>query len=181
MWNISKDFYCDYGHRVWTQHLEEKYCSNGDTSCKCKHLHGHTGKITIFLEGSDLERGMVTDFKHLGSIGDFIDQYFDHKMILDYSDPAFKILTNYDWSEIPTNEIIFDGVLVGYEVDSSNMNLNEEELEFYESFFFVDFVPTSENLAKFIFDIAKKHLKELAVVNQVSWKETPKSCATYTQ
>ena len=52
--------------------------------------------------------------------------------------------------------------------------------EYYESFYFVVFPPTSENLAKWIFDFVKKKMKPLNVkVEQVSWKESPKSVAIY--
>ena len=54
MWIISKDFNLCYGHRVWTQLLKESHCAKGDSSCKCKHLHGHEGKVTISLKSKSL-------------------------------------------------------------------------------------------------------------------------------
>jgi len=57
--------------------------------------------------------------------------------------------------------------------------MSEHEHELIEGFFFVNFLPTSENLAKYIFDIATKVMKGTATVSRVEWNETPKSRAIY--
>ena len=62
-WKISKEFEFCYGHRVWSQTLNTEFSLDG--CLKCRHLHGHQGKILVYLEASELNDGMVTDFKHL--------------------------------------------------------------------------------------------------------------------
>ena len=72
-WVIDKQFSFCYSHRVWSQELKEDFCATGDNQCKCRHWHGHEGLVHVFLEGDTLERGMVTDFKHLGWLKNFLD------------------------------------------------------------------------------------------------------------
>ena len=61
---IDKTFEFCYGHRVWTQVLNGEYADN--LKCACRHLHGHEGKVQVFLTANDLnESGMITDFRHL--------------------------------------------------------------------------------------------------------------------
>ena len=85
-WKISKAFEFCYGHRVWSQELNPDYSL--DPCLKCRHLHGHQGRIEVFLESSELNRGgMVTDFKHLNWFKQFLDDVLDHKFIIDIHDP----------------------------------------------------------------------------------------------
>ena len=86
-WTIDKSFDWCYGHRVWSQELNEKFTADGDTCLACRQLHGHQGKLKVMLEGDELERGMVTDFKHLGWMKNFIDDVLDHKFIMYINDP----------------------------------------------------------------------------------------------
>jgi 6-pyruvoyltetrahydropterin/6-carboxytetrahydropterin synthase len=62
-WSIDKQFDFCYGHRVWSQELNAEFSL--DSCLACRHLHGHQGKIKIYLESDSLENGMVTDFKNL--------------------------------------------------------------------------------------------------------------------
>ena len=89
-WKISKEFDFCYGHRVWSQTLNTEFSLDG--CLKCRHLHGHQGKILVYLEASELKDGMVTDFKHLNWFKQFIDDVLDHKFILDVNDPLFSTL-----------------------------------------------------------------------------------------
>ena len=61
-WVIDKQFDFCFGHRVWSQELNTKYSLDGCLACR--HLHGHQGKVKLFLGANDLNKGMVTDFKH---------------------------------------------------------------------------------------------------------------------
>ena len=68
--------------------------------------------------------------------------------------------------------------LAGYNLDISNLSGPEEE--FYEGFFLVDFLPTSENLCKWIYECAQVKMARLGIkVQRVEWNETPKSRSTY--
>jgi len=86
-WTIDKSFDWCYGHRVWSQELNAEFTADEGTCLACRHLHGHQGKLKVMLEGDELERGMVTDFKHLGWMKNFIDDVLDHKFIMYINDP----------------------------------------------------------------------------------------------
>lgn len=159
MWEISKEFHFDYGHRVWTQELDEEYALTRHT--KCRHLHGHTGRVVVYLTSDELQSSMVTDFNHLGWLKKFIDDNIDHKFIIDRNDPLFQNMTGL-------------GPL------SAGPEKGGPWEEYSESFYVVDFVPTSENLAKWMFETVQEKMAPLGVrVARVEWCETPKTKATY--
>lgn len=78
MYRISREIEFCYGHRLL------------DYEGKCRHLHGHNGKLLITLEASRLDaRGMVLDFGEVkNAISRWIDEELDHRMILRRDDPA---------------------------------------------------------------------------------------------
>ncbi len=68
--------------------------------------------------------------------------------------------------------------LGGYNLDVGE--LDGPEQEFYEGFFIVDFLPTSENLSKWVFDCVDAKMKLIDVqTSRVEWFETPKSRSSY--
>ena len=217
-WVIDKQFDFCYGHRVWSQQLNADYCATGDACTRCRHLHGHQGEIHVFLEADELERGMVTDFKHLGWFKNFIDDNLDHKFIIDINDPWFVNILNARPIFQETDALVKDthgvermlykGDLcslstispltsngdhqinmipcyvpgtdhhVGYVLDVLNMHGPEQE--FYEGFFVVSFIPTSENLTKWMFESVKAKMDLINVrTTRVTLNETPKSRADY--
>jgi len=204
-WKIDKQFSFCYGHRVWSQKLHGEYCESGDTSCKCRHLHGHEGLVHLFLEANELERGMVTDFKHLGWLKNFLDDNLDHKFIIDLNDPWFvnivgaspcfhaspagdifvgleptRPLNTTEDTLIGVNEVLVPGTnhRVGWNLDVSNMSGPEQEV--LEGFFLVNFVPTSENFSKWLFDAVDAKMSQIGVKTaQVDWFETPKSRSSF--
>lgn len=82
MYRVSKEIWFCYGHRLLNY--------NG----KCANLHGHNGKAVITLEAANLDDlGMVVDFTRVKQlIGQWIDSYLDHKMILHKDDPLIPDL-----------------------------------------------------------------------------------------
>lgn len=106
MWTIDKQFDFCYGHRVWTQELDKEYSL--DTHTKCRHLHGHQATVVVHLGSDKLDKGMVTDFKHLGWLNQFLDDYLDHKFILDKNDPILPYLLH---GNIRTFDVWEDDVL----------------------------------------------------------------------
>jgi len=82
MFRVSREIQFCYGHRLL----------NYDG--KCRHLHGHNGRAVVVLEAERLdERGMVRDFSEIkDSIGRWIDEHLDHRMILNRADPAVPAL-----------------------------------------------------------------------------------------
>ena len=71
-----------YGHRLL------------DYQGKCRHLHGHNGKVVITFEASGLDdRGMVLDFSQVKRVvGGWIDEHLDHRMLLHRDDPMVQVL-----------------------------------------------------------------------------------------
>lgn len=189
-WTIDKQFSFCYGHRVWSQKLEAGYCEDGDSKPKCKHLHGHEGLVHVFLEGETLERGMVTDFKHLGWLKNFLDRYMDHRFVIDVNDPMYSQLVDGTWNALtekkikPLIPVFVPGtqVVAGFELDLSDIPdlADTPEYEVLEGYFIVNFVPTSEHLSKWVHDVAKAKMAGLGInVSQVDWYETPKSRSSY--
>jgi 6-pyruvoyltetrahydropterin/6-carboxytetrahydropterin synthase len=175
-WMIDKTIEGCYGHRVHNQQLIEEFSHMN--VCKCKRLHGHQLTLKVFLESDVLQDGMVTDFNHLNWLKKFIDDYIDHKFILDKNDPLYSHFIE----DAELTPIFIDGVPgpVGHIVDCSDCPLiNQDNRDWLESFFVVNFVPTSECLSKWIFEIAAIKMAALGRVVRVDWHETPKSRASY--
>ena len=177
-WIIDKSFDFCYGHRVWSQNLDIEYSLDGCLACR--HLHGHQGKIKIFLSSNNLQDGMVTDFKHLNWFKVWLDGVLDHKFIIDKNDPLlFDMMSHFSTSDglIDESKMIFDSL--GYWIpDLSYLPQNAPSalIEKYEGMVVVDFVPTSENLTAWIFDIVQKRMSKMdIVVESVEFWETPKS------
>lgn len=178
MFEISKSIGFDYGHRVWTQKLNSEFSI--DDSCVCRHLHGHRAKVDVHLKSDTLDpQGMVTDFKHLGWLKQFLDNYIDHKFILDKNDPLFDKFLGTDYDHLYPIPIPGTKTIVG-ECVEPYAPAGTPEYEWYESFFIVDFIPTSENLSKWLHNIVETKMEELNVeVPKIVWWETPTSKSMY--
>jgi 6-pyruvoyltetrahydropterin/6-carboxytetrahydropterin synthase len=151
---------------------------------------------------------MVTDFKHLGWLKNFLDNYIDHKFVIDLNDPWFVNIVNAepiyetsaekpkgsqlrcliprqplntsDQEELLVERVYVPGtnLLVGYTIDVSK--LSGPEQEFFEGFFLVNFLPTSENLSKWLFTCVDAKMKLIDVkTKRIDWFETPKSRSSY--
>jgi 6-pyruvoyltetrahydropterin/6-carboxytetrahydropterin synthase len=194
-WIIDKSFSFCYGHRVHNQRLDTKFTESGDACLACRHLHGHEGLVKVFLTGPSSNvktTGMVTDFKHLGWFKNFIDDTLDHKFIMDLRDPLFP--SEFPLVCTPTGKLVLDRVHImdqGFMIPDltyiKNIINNDEVLksqaeidaifEKYEGAVFVDFVPTSENLAAWLLKVCQEKMKGLTDVQVVAveYWETPKS------
>ena len=171
MWEISKEFDFCYGHRVWSQSLNVEFSL--DSCLMCRHLHGHQGKAIVYLKASNLENGMVTDFKHLNWFKKFLDDVIDHKFIIDINDPLFSTLL----PNINKNSLI--SFKEGYKTVNLE-NFKNELLELYESYIIVDFVPTSENISAWLLNIVQDKMDKLNIkVSKIEFLETPKSKSTF--
>jgi 6-pyruvoyltetrahydropterin/6-carboxytetrahydropterin synthase len=82
MYSITKSFVFCYGHRL--------YKDPG----KCGHLHGHTGRAEVALEGEELDGlGMLKNFDSIKeSVGRWIEDNFDHRTLLNRDDPLAETL-----------------------------------------------------------------------------------------
>ncbi|HEY9773913.1 MAG TPA: 6-carboxytetrahydropterin synthase [Planktothrix sp.] len=83
MYQVTKEIPFCYGHRLL----------NYDG--KCKNLHGHNGIAEITLATDELdESGFVVDFSVIKQIvAKWIDENFDHRMLLHKDDPVVDYLT----------------------------------------------------------------------------------------
>ncbi len=79
---LTKEITFCYGHRLL----------NYDG--KCRHLHGHNGKVEIVVEGLELDhRGMLVDFGDIKTaMTQWIDDNLDHRMLLNQRDPIIPYL-----------------------------------------------------------------------------------------
>ncbi len=82
MFRVTREIDFCYGHRLL--HYEGK----------CKHLHGHNGRLEIVIEAASLdERGMVIDFTDIKRVvSAWIDQELDHRLLLHRDDPLVPLL-----------------------------------------------------------------------------------------
>lgn len=176
-WEISKSFDFCYGHRVHTQVLDTELSCNA--KCKCRHQHGHQGLISVFLEGDKLnEQGMIIDFVELNWFKKWIDDFIDHKMILDISDPALSIF--YPLFNKFSKFALLDSKSGCFTIKSEILyGIKHPEVEIYEGLVLVPFVPTSENLAKWFYGVVQDKLQGLATVSKIEFYETPKSKSVY--
>jgi 6-pyruvoyltetrahydropterin/6-carboxytetrahydropterin synthase len=194
MHRITKQFDFCYGHRVHNQTLDADLSC--DVSCACRHLHGHQGSVLISLEASKLEAGMVTDFHHLNWFKQFLDAYLDHKMILDINDPGLPGLLSGLYTAPNGAGWIHEKLAgkknknceirypdLGYVFDNSKQEYHDMIL----GLTLVNFVPTSENLSQFLYEVVSyklleevDFLKDRVRVASVLFCETPKSSSLFT-
>lgn len=190
-WEISKTFEFCYGHKVHNQKLE-KHLALTD-NCKCKHLHGHEAKIVVNLSGEELNSGMVTDFNNLNWLKKWIDDNIDHKFIIDKDDPHLMVMNLHSVELVPSEQdqvgvsshyVIKDTPVITESMANRVARLSLKA--YYESFVFVRFVPTSENLAKWIYEIVAGGMWDFMCnhrptikIDSVEWWETPKSKSVY--
>ena len=176
-WIIDKTFEFCYGHRVHTQVLNGEYAA--DLKCACRHLHGHEGKMQVFLTADNLDNtGMVTDFRHLEWLKKWINEYIDHQFVLDKSDPLYDKIVG-DRGLIPVLVPNTD-YIAGWQLDLTGLDPNTPEYEYYEGFMIVNFVPTSENLSSWMAELVDVKMSKLNVtVDHIDWWETPKSRSVF--
>jgi len=177
-WIIDKTFEFCYGHRVWTQKLNGEYAA--DLKCACRHLHGHEGKLQVYITGDGLDNtGMVTDFRHLEWLKKWINENVDHQFVIDISDPLYDQIVGNGKILIPIY-VPETYLIAGYKVKLDDIEPGTPEYEYYEGFFIVDFVPTSENLSQWMAELVDEKMSKLGVrVHHIDWWETPKSRSVF--
>ena len=70
----------------------------------CRNLHGHNYNITVYLEAEELNsQGMVIDFGDIKKkVGMLIDEMYDHKTVLQDTDPLVDVLSPYMFASLQT-------------------------------------------------------------------------------
>jgi len=176
---IDKTFEFCYGHRVWTQKLNGEYAA--DLKCACRHLHGHEGKMQVYLRSPTGEldpTGMVTDFRHLEWLKKWINTYIDHQFIIDKNDPLYTQLIG-DKILLPVY-VPETTHIAGWNIRLDGIKQDTPEYEYLEGFLIVDFVPTSENLSSWMAELVEVKMSKLNVtVDRIDWWETPKSRSVF--
>ena len=175
MFEISKTIEFSAAHSVYSQKLNSKWTKN--TYPKCRRLpgHGHNYKLVVYLKSEELDSSqMVTDFGHLSWLKEFIDDCFDHKLIIGMEDPAFEfffsklglmedgnfIMPRID-GKIPEVEVI--AVNKDYKVtklDSEELNLSE-----IKQFKFLTFHKFTVDSASFEADFYQRLFDGIALFN----------------
>ncbi len=174
-YTIDKTFHFEMGHRVWAQKLENpEFCLT--TECACKHLHGHSYKLIVFVGADELDQSsMVTDFKNLNFVKEFVDGKLDHKFMIDIHDPNFKRIVGVRPPKACANFTPLAAHLPDYDQLDPNDRLH------MDSFVLVNFCPTSEYICKHLFDYLTYRLKKLShvTVTAIELYETAKSHCRY--
>ena len=163
----SKTITTDTAHRV------------PDHESKCKHLHGHTYRITIECIGElrtqGSEKGMVTDFSVLKTfLMNKIHFQIDHGLICYWKDPLLtKILPEFSYE---TKKVIKDQQ---WDTFATSYHSVFEEGTF--KILYTNFVPTAENIAAWIYMLAKEYFHSSIDINinKIIVQETPSCLATY--
>ena len=91
MFLVTREIRFCYGHRLL------------EYAGKCRHLHGHNGRAVISLAAQQLDPlGMVMDFSHIKRVvSEWIDDKFDHKMLLHKDDPLLPVLLQHNQPVFP--------------------------------------------------------------------------------
>ncbi|MBI4376470.1 MAG: 6-carboxytetrahydropterin synthase [Elusimicrobia bacterium] len=82
MYSVTRVIHFCYGHRLL------------DYEGKCRHPHGHNGRIEITLLSDKLDGlGMVMDFEEIKHrVQRWVDETLDHRMLLCKRDPLAAVL-----------------------------------------------------------------------------------------
>ena len=86
MYRVSREIQFCYGHRLLNY------------AGKCRHLHGHNGRVLITLEAPELDdKGMLVDFTEIKRhVQAWVDENLDHNMLLHRDDPILPLLQERD-------------------------------------------------------------------------------------
>jgi 6-pyruvoyltetrahydropterin/6-carboxytetrahydropterin synthase len=136
---VTKRLEIDAGHRLMKH------------EGKCANYHGHRFAFEITCTADELDDvGRIVDFSIIKRrVGQWLDEQFDHGMILEMGDPLIPFLQEQRHKLF----ILQPGT-----------------------------APTSENLARVVFDVAQHALHDTgAKVVHVSCYETPTSRAGYSE
>lgn len=91
---IFKDFTFDSAH----------FLPNVPEGHKCKNMHGHTYKLTLFFEGEiDPHFGWIIDFNDIKKVVKPIIEELDHRTLNDVpglENPTCEVITKWIWDQV---------------------------------------------------------------------------------
>jgi 6-pyruvoyltetrahydropterin/6-carboxytetrahydropterin synthase len=146
MFEISKTFEFSAAHSVFSQRLDSRWAKN--TYPKCRRLpgHGHNYRLVVYLQSEKLDSSqMVTDFGHLRWLKEFVDECFDHKLLLSFEDPAFSVfleklgLLRKGRFTVPVEEARVEAVAVDRSYRLKRFEFGDIELLELKSYSFISF------------------------------------------
>ncbi len=154
MVTITRKLEFDAGHRVLKH------------ESKCRHLHGHRYVAEITVSAFELDSlGRVVDFGVVKQVvGGWIDQHWDHNLILHPEDPLLCVLDGMRDEEAArcAVDVLVNDVLGGKEP------------------FILDSNPTAENMSRVLFQISSELLRAYDIkVVRVRLFETPNCWADF--
>ncbi len=139
----------------------------------CKNIHGHEYVLIVAVSRKDGgldERGMVMDFSDLKKlVNKTVVDKLDHAFMLNMND-AFSVAI-YELSKTPEVIEKLSGMKWKDEFGSKGIKVVK-----------VDFTPTAENMAKWIYERIKAYFfqeGELFLVKNIEIYETPDSSVIY--
>lgn len=123
---------------------------------KCRNLHGHRYKIEVGVDDKVIDKTGASD----------------EGMVIDFSDLKEVMMTEID-GHMDHNSMFFEN-------DPIIEHLKKIEEFQNKEIILVPFIPTAENIAKYIYERIQNPLKERGVkLKYVKIWETPTSTATY--
>ncbi len=137
-------------------------------SGKCKNLHGHSYRAVIVVEAIGLDNlGMVVDFGDIKStIGAWIDNNWDHNILLQTSDPLYNLY--------------FEQGDISPKITQQQITRSDEIFQSKEPYDFSK-PPTAEVIATELMEVATMLLKKktkLGQIASITIHETARCCAT---
>lgn len=122
---------------------------------KCRHLHGHSFLAEVTVRGPELDNlGMVVDYCVIKeTIGKWIDENWDHNVILHPEDPLLS------WFDVPIK--ITNDIWMG----KPPFILDRREGDKSQN-------PTSENLASYLLYLGNQLLQDPLEITHVRLYET---------
>lgn len=197
---IEKQFEVATSHRVYNQDLDFSMCSVGIKERKCRRIHGHTGVYIIRLASDALIKSMTLDFNEIGFIKNALDKYIDHHHMIYHQDPQFEFLVEDLYRKVvgdPNAQVQYNvveslsaGEFEVKQINTSNIDNDNPYKALLEAYTVINFNSTSEVIAQWIYTVAQKRIDQFIEqhpeyiqsnlrVESVSYKESPKSMATY--
>lgn len=134
MYYVEKEFKFEYAHRLF--HLGHSH--------KCSNIHGHSGKVKVRIEYDKLNNaGFVIDFNELKFIKDFIDENWDHALMINAEDMSLIKAAE----ELKTRYFIMPSVTSSEEIAKFLFNFINQKLPFKPKKLLVSIKETDNNEA----------------------------------
>jgi len=130
MYRITKKFKFEYAHIL-----------DLDYESPCTNIHGHSAIVKVSIYSKELDKnGMVIDFKDLSFINDYLQNNYDHKLIIPKS-----LRSSFNFLQFESSTIIIDKNTtaenfsdiflkdIGYTLISNGIKFEKLAVEFFET------------------------------------------------